>query len=317
MNSREKGFVLAVISFVVLCLGCKSSSEKKYSKEKIYKVATYNLRYQNKRDDISGHAWNERKGFITRVVTKYDFDIFGVQEPFFNQVNDLLGSLKGYQRFGTSDDEQLNSKTNHHHDIFYKTALFDLLDNGSFWLSPGVPTTAPENLYQAAWGGKAKVCTWGKFKDKVAGHVFYLFNTHFFYENEEVRNNSASLILEQIKSIACDFPAIFMGDLNLNPYSKAYKILNDSELLEDSYNWARINEPKDTLRHHTFNNWQIDVNATDVTRGDRRIDYIFLTKQWKDKVNSHSIVWDTYKKEGVEKMPSDHNPIMVELKFSN
>ena len=251
---------------------------------------------------------------VTKIkqIKKYDFDIVGVQEPFYDQVNDMLNSLPDYHRFGSSDDDLVNSKTNHHHDVFYNTRKFTLLANGKFWLSPNAPVSPPDSLYSAAWGGKAKVCTWGKFKGNYSETVFYVFNAHFYYANKETRIESARLILDQIKKIAGGLPAIFMGDLNLNPDSEAYKILSCSGLLEDSYNWARINLPKDTLLHQTFNKWQTKVLLKESIENNR-IDYIFITNQWKNKVKSHSVIWDSYSKDGIDKMPSDHNPVFVEL----
>jgi len=308
-------FQLLVVSLSLLFLGCKPSkvttvSKKEYP-EKGYIIATYNVRYDNKTDNKNGRSWEERREHVLSIIRKYDFDIFGVQEPFENQINDMVADLKAYQRFGVSDDAIPYSTSNHHHDIFYKTSKFNLEDHGRFWLSSGAPSSPPENLMKAAWGGKAKVCTWGKFRDKHTNAIFYVFNAHFYYADETTRNNSAKLILEKIKEIARKSPAIFMGDLNSNQYSIAYKTLNNSTLLNDSYSWAKstfpLNEP---TMHQTFNHWFLSPQQ-DAKLG-HRIDYIFLTKHWKNKVKSSTVIWDNYIKDGIYKMPSDHNAVMVE-----
>lgn len=296
----------------MICYGC-GTFQKKSDKHSL-RIATYNVRYQNKTDDNKGRAWNERKNTVTELIKKYDFDVFGVQEPFFNQVNDMLISLPGYQRFGISDDGVFNSGSNHHHDIFYKTERLTLMEQGKFWLSPNAPESPPDSLYTAAWGGKAKVCIWGKFKTNYSDVVFYVFNAHFYYANEETRNKSAALVLEKMGLIANGQPAIFMGDLNMNTSSVAYKTLNDSQLLEDSYKWARLNLPKNSSWHQTFNDWQVDVKDNE-NGENKRIDYIFLTEHWRHKVLSYSIIWDSYTNNGIKKMPSDHNPVVVELKI--
>jgi len=315
--NKRISFQLLVISLLLFFLGCKTSkistvSEKKTSK-KGYTIASYNVRYDNKKDDKNGRSWEERREQVLNVIRTYNFDIFGVQEPFENQINDMAADLVAYQRFGVSDDDKPNSKSNHHHDIFYKTAKFNLEDQGEFWLSPGAPSSPPEDLMKAAWGGKAKVCTWGKFREMHTNAVFYVFNTHFYYDNEATRNNSAILILEKIKEIVGKSPAIFMGDLNINQNSIAYNTLNNSNFLNDSYNWAKSTfPPNKPLMHQTFNHWFLSPQQ-DANLGDR-IDYIFLTKHWKNRVKSSKVIWDNYVKDGIHKMPSDHNPVMVELK---
>ena len=309
-------FQLLVVSLSLLFLGCKTSKDitvsENESSKKGYIIATYNVRYDNKTDNKEGRSWEERRKHVSSVIKKYDFDIFGVQEPFSNQINDMASDLKAYQRFGVSDDNIPNSTSNHHHDIFYKIAKFNIEEQGGFWLSPGAPNSPPDNLMTAAWGGKAKVCTWGKFRDKHTNTIFYVFNTHFYYDNETTRNNSATIILEKINEIAGKSPVIFMGDLNLNQYSEAYKIINNSTLLNDSYSWAKSTFPfnKPTM-HQTFNHWFLSPQQ-DAKLG-HRIDYIFLTKHWKNRVKSSTVIWDNYVKDGIYKMPSDHNAVMVEL----
>ncbi|MCF8274431.1 MAG: endonuclease/exonuclease/phosphatase family protein [Flavobacteriaceae bacterium] len=295
---------LYAICFFMIFLSCKN--------EGVYKIGTYNVRYDNKTDDESGRSWKERSSHVTDLIKKYDLDIFGVQEPFYNQINDMASSLPEYKRFGVSDDNKPNSKSNHHHDIFYKSEKFSLESHGQFWLSPGAPILPPDSLYTAAWGGKAKVCTWGKFKDKAANAEFFIFNTHFYYANENTRINSAKLVLKKIKEIAGDLPAMFMGDLNLNQHSDAYKVLNDSNLLEDSYNLAESKLPLNKLNYHqTFNHWYLYPKP----RADifERIDYIFVTNHWKNKVKSNAVIWDSYVENDIEKMTSDHNLVLIEL----
>ena len=311
--------LFSLLIIVALSAGCKTNTiasrnttiNSTVSTE--YKIGTYNVRYKNNNDNRNGHAWNERLDGIIGIIKKYDFDIIGVQEPFEDQLNDMSAKLKGYQRFGVSDDAQPNSTSNHHHDIFYKNDKFKLENWGSFWLAPGAPLEPPADLMTTAWGGKAKVCTWGKFKDLKTSHIFFVFNTHFYYANETTRNNSAILILDKIKEIAGGKAAIFMGDLNFTPQSSGYKILSNSSLLNDSYDMAVLNYPPDTSKHQTFNQWHTDPGLIANKKHKGRIDYIFLTEHWKNKVIRSEIIWDTYVKDSLLKMPSDHNPVMLVL----
>ncbi|GAA3575813.1 endonuclease/exonuclease/phosphatase family protein [Snuella lapsa] len=295
------------ISISLLFVECKADTNNTTE----YVIASYNIRYDNNCDRQKGYSWKERSEQIAKLIKTDQFDVFGVQEPFKHQINDMEVLLIDYQRFGVSDDNQPDSKSNHHHDIFYKKDKFNLQAQGSFWLSTGGPDTPPEDLMKAAYGGKAKVCTWGKFEDKQVGTVFYVFNTHYYYANETTKNNSATLTLQKVKEIAGTFPVIFMGDLNITPDSKAYQTLNSTALLSDSYYMTQSKIPEDSLQYNTFNSWKPATN--DTLNHYKRIDYIFLSNHWEDKVKSNTVIWDTYEKEGIQKMPSDHNPVMVKL----
>ncbi len=46
------------------------------------RVATYNLRYDNKNDSINGNGWAERSPVISALIRFHDFDIFGTQEGY-------------------------------------------------------------------------------------------------------------------------------------------------------------------------------------------------------------------------------------------
>jgi len=314
MNKNIPSKIL-IGTFFLIFIGCKNKVKSTFENRPHkgeYTIATYNVRYKNKGDDKKGHSWSERKKHIINLVRKYNFDIFGVQEPFEGQINDMISDLTEYQRFGVSDDNVPNSISSHHHDIFYKSSKFDLKTHGEFWLSPSAPTSPPENIMTAAWGGKAKVCTWGKFQDKFTNDIFYVFNSHFFYANETTRINSSKIVLDKIKKIAGNSPVIFMGDLNFSQYSKGYKILQKSNILIDSYSLATTVFPvNDSIKHQTFNHW-LTQPKTSFKTGER-IDYIFLSNHWKNKVNSNTIIWDSYLKDGIEKMPSDHNAVMIKL----
>ena len=55
-----------------------------------------------------------------------------------------------------------------------KKVKFELLEQGTFWLSPA--SAVPSKGWDAAL---PRICTWGQFRDKGTGFVFYFFNTHF------------------------------------------------------------------------------------------------------------------------------------------
>jgi endonuclease/exonuclease/phosphatase family metal-dependent hydrolase len=134
-------------------------------------IATYNLRNDNKADSIAGNGWKVRYPVMAGLIRFNDFDIFGTQEGLYHQLINLQDSLPGYNFIGKGRDDGMNK--GEFSAIFYKKDKFDLLDNGTFWLSD--ITNKPNKGWDAAL---PRVCTWGYFRDKKSKFKFYLFNLH-------------------------------------------------------------------------------------------------------------------------------------------
>lgn len=203
-------------------------------------------------------------------------------------MNDLC-ELSEYSFIGVGrDDGKLQGE---HSAIFYKTERFQLLGKGNFWLSetPEKPSYGWDARYR-------RICSWGKFKDKVTKRVFFVFNSHFDHEAREARKQSGILLVKKINEIAGDGTVICMGDFNSTPDTKQIKTIKT--LLEDSYSITRT-PPYGPVG--TFNGF--DYNAP----LDRRIDYIFVSKTIV--VLKYGVLTDSYD----QKFPSDHLPVVVKL----
>ncbi|MDR1501975.1 MAG: endonuclease, partial [Prevotella sp.] len=59
-----------------------------YAQQLNLNVATYNLRMDTPRD--GKNSWVHRKGMVKGLIRFHDFDIFGTQEGFIHQINDIL-----------------------------------------------------------------------------------------------------------------------------------------------------------------------------------------------------------------------------------
>jgi hypothetical protein len=62
-----------------------------------YNIATYNIRQKNKGDVRNGNGWETRAPVVPSLIKFHDFDIFGVQEAFEEQLRDLH-ELDGLRR---------------------------------------------------------------------------------------------------------------------------------------------------------------------------------------------------------------------------
>ncbi len=314
MNRRNCLLLLLAI-FVYAGAGAqgkKTNREKPGSKNAGMTVATYNIRYANRGDSVNGNGWMQRLPVIAQLIKFYDFDIFGTQEGLFKQVEGLKDSLEGYTYIGVGRDD--GQQAGEYAAIFYKTAKFQLLDKGNFWLSP--ITDKPNKGWDAAL---PRICSWGKFKIIETGFEFYLFNLHMDHIGVQARAESAKLVLSKIAGFPSATPVILTGDFNVDQHNESYALINNSGVLKDSYDKAGV---KYAL-NGTFNNFKPD------SRTESRIDHIFvspaftvqrygiLTDSYRLKITDTAAAPITAKPAGMftARLPSDHFPVMVKLEY--
>jgi endonuclease/exonuclease/phosphatase family metal-dependent hydrolase len=254
-------------------------------------VATFIIRM--KTDGDVGNLWQDRYTHLTDLIKFHEFEIFGVQEAFKEQLNDMSAKLPNFKYIGVGRDD--GADKGEHSSIFYDTRRFEVGESGTFWLS-ATDTKTPNKGWDAAL---PRICTWGIFKDKKNGKKFIFMNTHFDHVGVEARKESAKLILTKAKELAKNLPLILTGDFNIDENNEAYFTLSKSGVVEDTYDLAEIvYEP-----NSSFNSWGKSIKE----KG--RIDHIFITKPFK--VHKYGILTDTY----MGKFPSDHFPVYVELNW--
>lgn len=258
------------------------------AKAQTYITASYNIRLDNSRD--TGNLWNDRKDYVANLIRFHAFDIFGTQEGFKHQLDDLQERLPYYQRYGIGRDD--GAEKGEHSAIFFRKDKFDLLKSGDFWLS--------ETPEKPGFGWDAKInriCSWVQLKDKKNGKKFFVFNVHYDHQGMEARRQSSKLILQKIQSIAGTNPVILTGDFNGDHQSEWYQLIANSGQLRDTY--KDVEHPY--LNNGTFHNWGRNLNKNQV------IDHIFVTRHFK--VEKWGALTDTYN----GRFPSDHFPVMAVL----
>ncbi|MBB2148679.1 endonuclease [Pedobacter sp. LMG 31462] len=252
-------------------------------------VGTYNLRNDN-RGDV-GNLWEQRAPVVANLLRFHQYDIFGIQEGFKNQLDDLSKSLPEFEHYGLGRDD--GKEGGEHSSIFYRKDKFKLLKKGDFWLSehPGQPGLG--------WDATCcnRICTWVYLQDLRSGKKFYYFNAHFDHQGVIARVESSKLILAKMKEIAGTSPAIFTGDLNGDHNSDSYLILAKSDLLKDTY--SQVEHPYEN--NSSFNSFGANVKGFGV------IDHVFVTKGFT--ASRWGILTDTYH----GKYPSDHFPVLVDV----
>ena len=257
------------------------------------KVASYNIRYDNKSDSVKGNGWAQRMPAVVALIRFHDFDIFGTQEGLKNQLDDISNSLPQYTRYGIGRDDGIDK--GEHAAIFYKKDEFKLLNKGDFWLSetPDKPSLG--------WDATCcnRICSWVQLQNNKSKKTFFFFNVHYDHQGVIARKESSKLILQRIKNIAGKSPVIFTGDFNGSTSTEWYKTIANSGIVKDSYDQVKY----PYANNSSFNSFSYTGTSKDI------IDHIFVSSQFK--VNSWGLLTDTYH----GKFPSDHFPVEVKLKL--
>ena len=285
---KLRNLLFIVLAAIVFC-NCQSYQPTSLT------VASYNLRNANGSDSARGDGWGQRYPVIAQIVQYHDFDIFGTQECFLHQLKDMKEALPGYDYIGVGRDD--GKDKGEHSAIFYKTGRFDLLDKGNFWFSetPDVPGKG--------WDATCcnRICSWGKFRDKESGKVFYFFNSHYDHQGKVARRESSKLLIARIKQIAGTDATVFAtGDFNAVPTDEPMMTLASDGLLLDSYG---LSEQPHYGTEGTYNSFKTDSEMKN------RIDYIWVTKG--TKVKKYAVLNDMQ----YGRFPSDHFPVMIQVAF--
>ncbi|MFZ0391823.1 MAG: endonuclease/exonuclease/phosphatase family protein [Calditrichia bacterium] len=263
---------------------------------RVLRVMTFNIRYATEAD--GENAWSRRKEMAAAMLNRHRADISGLQEAQYSQIEDLQKRLPEYDWFGVG---RADGKTGGEFSpVFYRRDRLKLLEHHTFWLS-----ATPQKPGSAGWDAAfPRIVTWGKFRDKFVGTIFYFFNTHFDHAGAEARRMSAGLLLKKIGEIAAGQPVIVSGDFNAVEGSPPYQIITAAPdsisggiHLKDAYYASRIPPEGPLWTFHGF----------DTVKERPRIDYIFINRYIQ--VLRHQILPDRQK--GL--YPSDHLPVMAEV----
>lgn len=278
---------LAVI-FSAWIATCGFASEEKKAQ---INVATFNIRHSG---DKGKTAWEVRAPNIKKIIDKYGFDIFGMQEPRAGQLQDLLKDNPAYAAVGEGRDGGVKGEFT---PIMYKKDRFEVIDSGNFWLSED--TDKPNK----GWDGACnRICTWAKMRDKAGGKEFYFFNTHFDHIGQKAREESAKLIVAKAKEIAPESSTIILtGDFNMNDKDSRIKGIIAEGTFSDSRAISKSG-PKGT--YGTFHGYKLDGKTKN------RIDFIFVTKDVK--VKSYETINDDIE---LKAFSSDHFPVFIKAEF--
>lgn len=277
-------FIFFILSITIFH-ACKSEP-------KPLNVMTFNIRFDNPDDSLNN--WKYRKDIAISLIPFYDIDVLGMQEVLHNQLEDMKMKLTQYNFIGVGREDGVTK--GEYSPVCYKKERFELLNQGTFWLSEN-----PEAVGKKGWDAACeRIVTWVELKDKKNDNKkLFFFNTHFDHRGEIARINSVTLLLDKVKEIAGNNSIIVTGDFNSYPNSNVYKSLTDPS------NELHFIDSKQLAKD--IHGQKMSFQGFGKVPEEQRnvIDYIFLKNI--EKVNRYGIIGD--KVDGV--YLSDHNPVMA------
>ncbi len=237
--------------------------------------------------DTGKRNWFYRAPYTVQTLIDARADIIGLQECMSVHYECITGALKGYGSFIDYREECDNPEGC---PIFYNLSKFELIKNGSFWLSE------TPDVVSISWGAACyRICSFAILKQKSDGKELAVFNTHLDHVSEEARIKGIRLILDKLNQFG-GMPCIIMGDLNDFENSITYK--SATELFDDvKY------KTNDTDSGATYHEWGELPEY-------ENIDYFLISKEGID-VLQYKVVRTTYN--GV--YPSDHYPIKTKIRL--
>ena len=292
---------LVALDRKVVCANKASKQGAKSSKVTLAKetlrVCSYNIQYPSE----SLCKWANRLEALKGFVDEYAPDLIGSQEPYIAQIEDMIKAWEGeYAWFGVNNRNELTPPyypTAAFNPIFYRKDRLELLDWDVVWYTP----KATERGYGADY---SRFMIWARFKDLKTGKEFYHFNSHFDHKSEEAKQVAAGILVETVKRIAGDAPAILTGDYNTSETSVGYDKIVNCGFLANSKLAAK--NPVNYMYYSQARYKSINT----VSQKDIHIDHIFYTP-----ANSRIETWELVIKTFGGYYGSDHLPIVVDWKL--
>jgi endonuclease/exonuclease/phosphatase family metal-dependent hydrolase len=172
--------------------------------------------------------------------------------------------------------------------LFYRTAEFELVNSGHWWLSP-----TPERPSIGLGNVAPRAVLWTHLRHQPSGFTFILFNTHI---DHRCPDPMVALCRQRFADfLPLNLPLIFLGDFNFDPSSANYALLRQDGWQDPHAAAAEAEQP-------TF------LYDTPHLMPGGRIDHILyrgsglLPQLWTRLVSPHPT-----------QRLSDHDPVLVQF----
>lgn len=210
-----------IFSFLAafLLTGCSSAP-----KEADLKLMSFNVRNSRSDSDDGENSWLYRKYAAVRMICELQPDIIGMQEVTGRQRQFLTDSLPGYSQYGLDRESGLADGKGESMSVLYKTERFELIDQGTIWLSE-----TPDTVSKGWDAACIRTATFVQLKDKQCGgkDLFFL-NTHFDHIGVVARLEEGKMLMKWIdERFAKGATMVLTGDFNSTVDDEALQPLNE------------------------------------------------------------------------------------------
>jgi endonuclease/exonuclease/phosphatase family metal-dependent hydrolase len=270
---------------------------------------TFNVRYDEPAD--GPNAWPHRRRLVIDTIRDHGPDLLALQEATAAQFDEIAAALTDYTAFGTLRDEWGGVE---HYGGFIRTARFDVLGEGLFWLSdtPSVPHSLfPEN----DWGPRA--CAWIRLRDRSHDRALVFAATHVD-THAGCWTPSAKVLDAELTRIAGDAAVVLTGDFNCPAGSDAHGFLLRDARFRDAWSEAGGGD-EGVVTFHGFTGAACLPDGGDsalfpadaLALGNYRIDWILIRGPL---AATHTRI--DHRREG-RVHPSDHYPVVADVRWSS
>lgn len=223
-------------------------------------VMTWNVRRSMPLGFRDAGRWTRRAPRLAALLRVEKPTVLGVQEALPQQarfIRDALGCSYRYVGRGRAGDGRGEGCP-----IFYDANRLDLVKAQQLALSE-----RPHVAGSRSWGNiLPRIMVTAVFRDRVTERCFLIVNTHLDHLSRRSRLRSAEAVRRSV--VACELPAVVMGDLNENESGAAVLELFRDEQLTDAWSRARV---------HLSAPWATWSNYHPPRRNGRRIDWIAVS----------------------------------------
>lgn len=319
--------IIMIVLAVFASAALMTSEAKPKSKKVTIKVGSYNLMTSDSRvkhiaktEGMSHQRyWCNSAPAVAAMVSDLDCDVIGLQEvcdSIWGWTGDK-GMREMIEASGNKAYKWIlypnssSGKISYDVAIGYKSEVFTELESGIYWLagifdrSEALPT-APK--------GSKRPCVWAKLQHNESGKIMYFFSAHFVVTSISKEGNAynaencikyAEQLMDSRKT-----PSIIVGDFNAAKGAPAYKTVTESGRWFDVYNTLR----EEGMLSDEETGWGT-CNDKDETKWSHwRPDHIMCDGNfWPVSFKTVRTKYPTA--DGTLHYPSDHFPIVAELKF--
>ena len=167
------------------------------------RAGSFNIRCETS-NDTGDKSWGNRKADLVKFVRESSLDVVGFQEVKSSQKTYLNDNLSGYTFFAGTV-----SGSSEYVSVAYKTARFNRLDGGTFWLS-----ATPEKQSKFSDSQYYRICTWTLLQDKETSGKVLFASTHLDLV-AKVRLMQMQVIMKFTETYRADgVNVIVVGDMN-------------------------------------------------------------------------------------------------------